>query len=274
MKDVERYFDEIKQYKLLAKHEVGQNFLIDAKIAKSIVDSCDIGKDDRVLEIGSGAGSLSYFLALAGADTTLLDIDEGLIEKLKGDFQNIHSINPVVANAMKFDLSPYNKIVGNLPYYITSSLLERIVFDAPSMKLGVFMIQKEAFERVALPTTGKDNYGPLPIVLSLFFKVNKAFGVPRQCFAPSPHVDSIVFSLSPNGLYHRLNRKDFYKFLCGVFAHRRKTISNNLESVLGNKTDAKKALLQANIDSSLRPENITPEDLLSLYFFVAGETKV
>ena len=136
--DENRYFETIAEYKLLAKHEVGQNFLIDKNVSKRIVDLLKVDHDDRVLEIGSGAGSLSFYLAMHNVPTTLIDIDEGLITKLKNDFEGFPNVSIYQANALKYDMSPFTKIIGNLPYYITSSLLERVLsygrrFYCPSL---------------------------------------------------------------------------------------------------------------------------------------------
>jgi len=272
MKDENNYFAEVKQYKMLAKHEVGQNFLVDLKIAKSIVNLALISNSDSVLEIGSGAGSLSYFIALSKAQATLIDIDEGLIEKLKSDFKEEKTVHPIQANALKIDLSPYTKIIGNLPYYITTSLLEHIAFSATKMKLGVFMIQKEAFFRISAPL-GSNDYGPLPILLSIFFELKKEFIVARQAFLPSPHVDSIVFTLIPNWEHNAIDRKEFYRFLCALFIHRRKTILNNLTSFLGDTNKAIELLNDVKCNEKERPEKIKPEAFLKLFNLVKNRAK-
>ncbi len=136
--DVETYFRTIAEYKLLAKHEVGQNFLIDSGVASRIVSSADLTKQDHVLEIGSGAGSLSYFIAASPAEADLIDIDEGLVTKLKNDFQLFPNVHPQIGNIMRYDVSSYQKIIGNLPYYITSGILERLLLEATSVDSVVF----------------------------------------------------------------------------------------------------------------------------------------
>src|SRR5574344_1122430 len=103
--DEKNYFDNIAEYKLLAKHEVGQNFLIDKAVAKRIVDLADIVEGDTVLEIGSGAGSLSYFIAKTPSKATLIDIDPGLVAKVQGDFAQNDNVEAEQANALKYDLS-------------------------------------------------------------------------------------------------------------------------------------------------------------------------
>src|SRR5574344_547311 len=134
--DEEHYFEKVAEYKLLAKHEVGQNFLVDIEAARRIVASAELQPSDRVLEIGSGAGSLSYFIDKSGAESDLIDIDEALVLKLQADFKDNEKTHPQLGNIMRWDLRPYNKIIGNLPYYITSAILEKILLEASSAKLA------------------------------------------------------------------------------------------------------------------------------------------
>ncbi len=257
----EKYFEKIKEYKLLAKHEVGQNFLIDQGFARQIVEIADLNEQDKALEIGPGAGSLSYFIAQKSVDSDLIDIDEGLITKLKEDFSDKENIHPIVGNALKCDLSSYTKIIGNLPYYITSSLLERVLLDADSLSLAVLMIQKEAYARI-VAKVGSDDYGPLPILLSYRAIAKKEFFVSRSSFAPAPRVDSVVFSLRIKPNTDVEFAKKFYKIVTSLFLHRRKTILNNLSGLIGEK--AEKILSTVGIAPQTRPENISVEAYIRL----------
>ena len=192
--DKQRYFEGIASYRLLAKHEIGQNFLIDDAISERIVSCLEAKPEDKILEIGSGAGSLSYFLSLGPAQSDLIDIDEAMITKLKQDFESNQFVHPQYGNAAKWDYSDYDKIIGNLPYYITSLILEMVLLRAKRAKRLVFMVQKEAAERLFSSPSSKD-YGPLPILLALTYKKTLQFSVSRSSFAPAPHIDSSVFVL-------------------------------------------------------------------------------
>lgn len=262
MINVDSYFENIREYKFLAKHEVGQNFLIDPEASKKIVSFAELKPTDRVLEIGPGAGSLSYFIAKEGCPSDLVDIDEGLITKLSGDFAEEKNVHPIVGNALKWDFSPYTKIIGNLPYYITTSLLERILLEGENLVRGSFMIQKEAFMRIT-SKIGSSDYGPLPILLSYRATSKKEMTVPRTSFLPAPHVDSVVFSLSFDKT-NDISPKTLYKILNAMFLHRRKTILNNLASFLGDSSKAKETLEKAHIDPKERPENLSLSQYLSL----------
>lgn len=259
----EHYFETISEYKLLAKHEVGQNFLVDKTSAKRIVDLLQIEEGDHVLEIGSGAGSLSYYLSFHSNPITLIDIDEGLVTKLKNDFASNQNIEVLQANALKYDISSFTKIVGNLPYYITSSLLERILLCGTSCKIASIMVQKEVFSRLSSHPK-QDGYGPLPILISYLTTIRKEFVVPRSFFLPAPHVDSLVFTLTFNKNASHEVAVSLYRFLNALFLHRRKTILNNLSSFLADEEKAKSALLEAGIQENKRPEEIDLKGYLSL----------
>ena len=262
MESEEHYFERIKQYKLIAKHEVGQNFLIDPRTARAIVDLAGLDEKDKVLEIGCGAGSLSYFIAASPATSFLLDIDEALIAKLRHDFGSQKRVTPTVGNVLRHDLSPYTKIIGNLPYYITSAIIEKILLQSNAKK-AVLMIQKEAFARLVSPCGGK-NYGPLSILMSYRASTKKSFIVPRSNFVPEPHVDSLVFCLDFDSKSDVVTARRLYDVVSALFLHRRKTIGNNLGYYLGNSSKAKDVLTASGISFNLRPEDVSLERYLYL----------
>ena len=263
MKTKDAYFSEIESYKLLAKKEVGQNFLIDSSSAERIVGCLDIQEKDKVLEIGCGAGSLTFFLEEQKANGDAIDIDEGLLLKLKNDFPD-GNLNITHGNAMKWDYSSYTKIVGNLPYYITSLLVEKALMEGKKAKRMVFMVQKEAAARL-LSRPGSKDYGPLPIYLSLVANSKKLFNVGRNSFTPIPHVDSSVLRFDVIPESHNEETKETYKFSQSMFLQRRKTIFNNLKSYLRDDTKAKEVLASCGIEPTRRPDAISPLEYLSLY---------
>lgn len=262
MKDRESFFEEVNSYKLLAKKEVGQNFLIDSSAAERIISLLDVQEDDCVLEIGCGAGSLTFFLNEIKAHGEAIDIDEAMLEKCRKDFP-ISNMNILQGNAMRWDYGKYTKIVGNLPYYITSGILEKVLLGASNCKKMAIMVQKEAADRLLSPVGSKD-YGPLNILLSLSGSLKREFKVPRSSFAPAPHVDSAVLS------YIYKDNRDLellgkvYSFASSLFLQRRKTIANNLKTVMKDQVKATNILLAAKIDPNKRPEQLTPEEYLTL----------
>jgi 16S rRNA (adenine1518-N6/adenine1519-N6)-dimethyltransferase len=261
--DEKRYFEKVAEYKLMAKHEVGQNFLVDTEIAKRIVGLANLQKEDRALEIGSGAGSLSYFIDQSSAQADLIDIDEALVLKLKQDFEGHPNIHPQVGNVMRWDLSSYSKIIGNLPYYITSAIIERLLLEATAADLAVLMVQKEVVTRLSAPI-GSEDYGPLPILLRYRSDLEKGFNVSRNSFSPVPHVDSSVFVLHFKKDVSSADAKALYAFVSRLFLHRRKTILNNLSEVVGGSAKAKIFLEKAALSPTLRPEELSLDNYRTL----------
>jgi 16S rRNA (adenine1518-N6/adenine1519-N6)-dimethyltransferase len=258
-----KYFKTISEYKLLAKHEVGQNFLVDSAISERIVSLACLQFSDKVLEIGSGAGSLSFFISQSPSEADLIDIDESLVLKLRQDFSEKEKIHPQLGNIMKWDLAPYTKIIGNLPYYITSGILERILLDAGNADLAVLMVQKEVVARLTSKVGSKD-YGPLPILLSYRADLKKEFLVSRTSFVPAPHIDSMVFVFSFKKSADGKTAGNLYALVSRLFLHRRKTILNNLGWYMKDTKKALSLLRTLKIDEKKRPEALTLEDYLAI----------
>jgi 16S rRNA (adenine1518-N6/adenine1519-N6)-dimethyltransferase len=261
--DETKYFEKIAEYKMLAKHDVGQNFLLDKEACQKIVALANLAKTDRVLEIGSGAGSLSFYLAQHESESDLIDIDEGLVLKLQEDFASLKNIHPQVGNIMKWSLSDYTKIIGNLPYYITSGILEKVLLNAEKAQKAVFMVQKEVIARLRAPV-GDANYGPLPILLAYRTSFEKGFNVPRTSFSPAPHVDSAVFVLNFKADSDLQKARDLYQLTGALFLHRRKTILNNLQNYLQDSEKASLILHKCGIEEKKRPENLSLADYLNV----------
>ena len=188
-----QYFETVKSFKFLANKSLGQNFLTNPDIASKIVEKLDVKKGDKVLEIGAGLGSLSYFLSEKAAKTQLIDIDERMLQFLNDQFQNNENIEVKRQNVLKHDLSGFTKIIGNLPYYITSGIIEKILVDAKDAEIIVLMTQKEVYPKLL------SNFkSPLSLFLNYVSEISPAMDVNRNNFTPVPHVDSVVFMLKPN----------------------------------------------------------------------------
>ncbi len=259
----ETYFDGVKSYKLLAKKEVGQNFLIDPKVAERIVGLLEAKEGEKILEIGSGAGSLTYFLSKGPAKTEAIDIDEGLLAKLQNDFEGNEFLNIHQGNAMKFDYSPYDKVVGNLPYYITTGIIENILLGAKEATRVVVMVQKEAAERLLAKPRSKD-YSALGVYLQYVSKAKRVFNVPRTAFLPTPNVDSAVLLFAIDQEKHNEEAVKMYRLAEKLFLNRRKTVYNNLRNLIHNEEKAKKALEAAGISMTARPEELSAKEYLAL----------
>ncbi len=248
----------------------GQNFLIDETIAKEIVFALKINPFDKVLEIGPGLGSLSEWLSKSEARIDLLEIDPLFCEHLKTTFKPNNKVNVIAGDVMKTKLSGYNKIIGNLPYYLTTPILERILENASTLETFVAMVQKEVYPRL-VAKLGDEEYGPLAILYSYAATIGVVRKVSKVAFLPVPHVDSLVFKVE--------FRKDLDPFFLNklssvtktLFLLRRKTILNNLGGLVGGKEKALVLLEKLKTEPQKRPEELPLSFYVSLTELLALE---
>ena len=253
------FFESIKSYKLLANKSLGQNFLINPDIAKQIVRMLKIQAGDKVLEIGAGLGSLSYFLAKSPGKSDLIDVDERMLTFLSDQFKDFENVEVKRQNILKCNLEGYNKIIGNLPYYITSSIIEKLLLDGQNAELMVLMTQKEVFPKLL-----RAHKSPLSLFLNYVAEISYPTDVNRNNFAPIPHVDSVVFTLKPNKNIKNPDNLRLYKTMKQLFLLRRKNILNNLANFVQNKEKAREILEKMGVDSNKRPEELPVEFYINL----------
>ena len=252
--------------------DYGQNYLLEPELAKRIIDLLEIQSGENVLEIGPGLGSLSHFLSLySDSKITLVDIDERMINFLRIIY-NTNNISLVLNDIRKHDVSNYEKIVGNLPYNITTETVVYLLENAKKAKKMVLMCQAEAFPRFN-DLSGKE-YGPVSILVHLLGSSKRNFTVKPGSFYPIPKCSSVVFTIDLNNDDKREQSLEVYKFARKMFLNRRKTIYNNLSSFLGNKETAAELLKQSNIDPSKRPEELSPSNYVTLYECVNKNSKL
>lgn len=258
----EYVLSKLNEYTLFPKKKYGQNFLIDEKTVSKIVAALDIKQGDVIYEIGPGLGALSEVLASKNQPLYLYDIDENMVDHLKVVFKMFPHVEVINENFLKVeDDNKVTKIIGNLPYYITTSLIEHVLinFDISDF---VFMVQAEVEDRLIAKIKTKE-YGPLSILIDQFFEIEKVCKVSKMAFYPVPHVDSAVFRIKYKPTEE--NKKKYYLFLKKIFNQRRKTITNNLGSLFISKEEGMEILKALNIPFNKRPEELTKEELLSLY---------
>ncbi|MFA5421376.1 MAG: 16S rRNA (adenine(1518)-N(6)/adenine(1519)-N(6))-dimethyltransferase RsmA [Bacilli bacterium] len=257
------FFDYIKTLTLLASKELGQNFLTNDITARYIVDTLDLNDDEKVLEIGAGFGSLSYFLAQHKNELTLLDVDPKIISFLDEQFGQASNIKIQQESILKHDVRNYQKIIGNLPYYITSDTIQYILLNACSAQRLVFMVQKEVLPRL-LADVGQEGYGPFSLLVAYLGRAKRIMSVGRSQFVPKPNVDSAVVAIDI--LPHRDHKTalKLVRITMDLFHHRRKTIRNNLRLLLKDSKRADDTLLSLGIDGSKRPQDLPLESYLAL----------
>lgn len=246
--------------------DYGQNFLLEPLVAKKIVDALEAGQNESTLEIGPGLGSLTHFL-FEQTNLTVCDIDSRMIDFLKIFYEN--KIEYVLNDVRKIDISKYDKIIGNLPYNITTELVTFLLLNAKQVKRMVLMCQLEAFNRFY--DLSGENYGPVSILLHLLGDVQKLFVVKAGSFYPAPKCQSVVFTFSSNLKTEFDTAVSVYKLAKSIFLNRRKTIANNLKNVLSNSYKANEVLSELNIDPMVRPENISPEIYLKMYLLIQNK---
>ena len=240
--------------------DYGQNFLVEPDVCKRIVDSAFISKEEKVLEIGPGLGSLTHFISHQTDNLTVVDIDERMIAFLKLVYQNVNIVQDDIRN---HDVSGYDKIIGNLPYNITSETIVYLLLNAKNVKKIVLMIQTDAYPHFS-DVKGKE-YGPSSVLLHLLGQPKKLFQVKAGSFYPAPKCGSMVFEINMNQRCDFEEAKQTHLFAKRLFLNRRKTISNNLMGVVQNKEKVEAVLNACGILPNARPEDISPLEYLKLY---------
>jgi len=246
------------------KKRLGQHFLLDSNILRKIVDCSGITANDTVVEIGPGLGTLTRLLSECAKKVMTIEIDKGLVAKLLKTFSETPNVEVISADALKFPYETINgtfKVVANIPYYITTPILFRLLEFREKIQGMTLLLQKEVAERVVASPCGKD-YGILSIIAQLYTKPELKFLVRKGAFSPPPDVDSAVvhFEVSAEPLYKIKDKTFFLRVVKTAFTHRRKTIINSLRALKG----IKEALIKTGIDPKSRPEALSIEDFIRL----------
>lgn len=260
-----RMQDLLSENKFNFKKNFGQNFIIDKNIIDNIINKCNIEKDSLVIEIGPGAGSLTTKLVEKAnkvlcyeIDTTLKPILE---ENLKG-YNNVEIVFKDFLNSnVEEDIKKYNYkklyVIANLPYYITTPIIEKIIDSNILIDQMVFMVQKEVGDRFVAKPNSRD-YNSLTIYLNYYFDIKKEFIVNRNSFMPKPNVDSIVVSFkSKENKNILINETLFFKLVRDSFKFKRKNIRNNLKEYDLNIIE--NILKKYNFDLTVRAEQLSLE---------------
>ncbi len=261
MLNVDEIIDFFKLENSHAKKELGQNFLINQKVCKNIVEFLDIQNSDSVLEIGPGLGALTGYIVGQPSRFSVVEYDQKFVNFLEKNFEN-QNIEIVKNNILKYKDFSFNKVIGNLPYYISSDIIERICLNFSNLEKGIFMVQKECYERFT-STKGKD-YNALNVLLLYLYKIKPCLNVPKTCFFPVPKVDSLVFEITKKPLKSQDFAEKLYKTSKICFSNRRKTLLNNLSSVVRDKEKTQQILEASNILPTARAEELSVQQFIVL----------
>lgn len=255
--------EELDKENFNFKKKFGQNFIVDKNIIHSIISKSNIDKDTLVIEIGPGAGSLTTELDEVAGHIIAYEIDKTLKPIL--ETKNLKNTTIIYEDFLKRniseDLKKYNYqkiyVVANLPYYITTPIIIKLIEDKLNIDKIVVMVQKEVGDRFKAKPNTKE-YNSLSIFLNYYYTVEKLLDVSKNVFIPKPNVDSIVVSLTKKGNKIKVdNEKLFFKLVRDSFKQKRKTLKNNLKGY--NLKKIEEILKKHNLDLTIRAESLPIE---------------
>ena len=244
------------------KKSLGQHWLKDPEILADIAEAAELTGDDVVLEIGPGLGTLTSRLLARANSVTAVEFDADLARKLPGQFPG-KKLTVVNQDILQFDLSqlPKNyKVVANVPYYITSKIVEKLMTAENKPSIAVLLVQKEVAERIAAEA---GNMSVLSVSVQIFAEAELDIEVSRQFFTPSPKVDSqvVVLRTRDNPLIASEDQRDFFRIVKAGFSAKRKKLRSSLSGGLGiDKSVAEELLKNAGISPDARAEDLAIED--------------
>lgn len=272
----------LSERNLAPRKSLGQNFLIDANIQQKIITAANVAQSDLVLEIGPGLGALTESLTELAGKVVAVEYDKGLYQILLEIFRNKTNIILLNQDFLDIDLPDlldawpeeeyHYKVVANLPYYITTPVIFKLLESEIHWETMIFLVQKEVADRICARPGNKD-YGALTVCLNFYGKPEKIMNVPKTVFYPAPQVDSTVIRITAPSLSPSLNgrRKQISPYLHRVvqaaFGQRRKTVLNalgTLEPYFGSKEERGRVLDKLGIDPLQRGEALTLDDFLNI----------
>lgn len=267
----------LKRFDFSFQKKYGQNFLIDDNILSKIIESADITKEDTVLEIGPGIGTMTEELAKAAREVICVEIDSHLIPILQDTLFNYSNITIINNDILKTDIEDiskkYNKgkplkVVANLPYYITTPIIMRLLESKLPIESITVMVQKEVAGRM-ITGPGTKDYGALSLAVQFYTRPEIVCDVPASCFMPRPKVDSTVIKLTVNQEFtvEVDNEELLFDCIRASFNQRRKTLANGLKNYPKlnlSKEQIAKALSKANLRPDIRGEVLNLEEFADL----------
>lgn len=247
------------------KKQFGQNFIVDENIINNIISKAELNKDIMVIEIGPGAGSLTYKLATNSKNVLCYEIDTSLEPILKENLKDLDNVDVIFNDFLKADVKrdlekyKFNKlyVVANLPYYITTPIITKIIEDEIPVDKIVVMVQKEVGDRFKAQPNSKD-YNSLSIYLNYYYEISKLMDISRNIFIPKPNVDSIIVCFEKRSDKVKVvDEKLFFKLVRDAFKQKRKNLRNNLKEYDLDKIE--KILNELGLNLNVRAEALSIE---------------
>jgi 16S rRNA (adenine1518-N6/adenine1519-N6)-dimethyltransferase len=248
----------------MKRSRLGQNFLLDHYTAGRIVEASGVTGNDRIIEIGPGRGIMTRFIAEVAKELIAIELDYTLFNNLKKDLIAYSNVTVLNMDVMDCDFSHYEafKVIANIPYYITTPIIFKLIEEDNKMQSMTLTIQKEVAERIVAPP-GNKQYGVLSLMVQYYGKAGILFTIPAGAFRPIPKVDSAVIKIEryENPPVHVDDPALFRKIIKTSFANRRKMLSNSLKTV---HPDIKMIMDETGIDPSRRPETLSMEEFANI----------
>lgn len=268
--NLKKYTHEIiLEYAITPKKGFSQNFVVKKSLINEILAIAEITKDDSIVEVGGGIGTLTYYLLANAGEVISYEIDPLLSSILKKEFYNFKDRLKVIAgDFLTEDVIPTKKIISNLPYSISSPFISKISnFEIPP-SLVVVTVQEE-FANHLCAKTGSSNYSRLSVFSSYFFKFEKIKKFPPEYFYPKPKVSSCIVKGIPVQSPVIVREKGFFPFLTALFSRKHRKSRNNFGIYKKKLVTQDRSKFQKSLDtidnSSKQPINLTPEEILNFY---------
>ncbi len=249
---------------------LGQHWLTDKTILSQIVAEAMVAKDDNVVEIGPGPGTLTRELIAAGAHITAVEFDEQLAIDMKHNFPAVKTVQQDILQFNFSEVSTPYKVVANIPYYLTSKLIRTISESSNPPEIAVLLVQKEVAQRVCA-APGKMSM--LSVSAQYYWNCELGIEVPAKFFTPPPKVDSqtVILKRRTDPLFGDIDEKKFFRIVKAGFSNRRKTLLNSLSAGLQLDKDEVKILLnKAGINPSARPQELSLQQWFGLQEVIAN----
>ncbi len=260
----------IDLYDFKFKKSLGQNFLIDKNFVDKIIDIADI-ENENVLEIGPGIGTITYEMAKTAKKVLAVEIDENLIPILQQNLEEFSNVKVINQDILKVDLKKLIedefsnqsfKVVSNLPYYITTPIIELLITSNFPCQDMTIMVQKEVAQRMVASANDKD-YSSLSVFVKFYSDAKILVNLPKTVFMPQPKIDSSILNLKLRIYDEKVDQKKLFNLVRAGFNKRRKTILNSLSDV-ASKEDLKIAFEKTGLRENLRAENLSLDDFIKL----------
>lgn len=267
-----KYVDEtLKKYQIQAKPSLGQNFLVEEKIVDTMIHQLNLNSQSIVLEIGPGLGALTEKLVALAKHVYAIEIDNRMCTILKETLGQHTNLSIIHHDFLKFDFTTWLKnidtshlsIVSNLPYYVTSAILNKLIFNAVPFSSLMVMMQKEVGKKLMNPQLKEKS--PLHVILDYQYNLSIVEYVSKNAYLPRPNIDSIVLKITPKTPKIKVHDEMFfYQLIKHLFQERRKTLVNNLQAYFTTKEETILFLNQRNITCEKRVEQLTLDEIIEI----------